>query len=130
MPHPRAKPGGRFMCYLHRSFLFAIDTPRSARTGRQRRTGEADFAVKTTVLHDLDFDRDGRQQSYLRVPQSRNRAGWGTVEIPITVVKNGRGPTILFTGGVHGDEFDGQIAVSRLARELDPAAVQGRVIMI
>lgn len=84
----------------------------------------------TTLLHDVDFDRDGRQRSYLRVPQSRNRAGWGTVEIPITVVKNGAGPTILFTGGVHGDEFEGQIAVSRLARELRPEEVQGRVIMI
>src|SRR3546814_3623191 len=31
---------------------------------------------------------------------------------------------------LHGDEYEGQIAVSRLARELDPASVQGRVIML
>jgi predicted deacylase len=46
------------------------------------------------------------------------------------VVKNGSGPSVLLTGGVHGDEYEGQIAVSRLARELEPGSVQGRVIMI
>lgn len=79
---------------------------------------------------DLDFERGGRQAGYLRAPLSRNTSGWGTVEIPIVVVKNGSGPTILLTGGVHGDEYEGQIAVSRLGRELDPARVQGRVILI
>jgi predicted deacylase len=61
---------------------------------------------------------------------SRNTSGWGTIEIPITVVKNGSGPTVLLTGGVHGDEYEGQIAISRLACELDPAQVQGRIIML
>src|SRR3546814_14118113 len=50
--------------------------------------------------------------------------------MPICVGKNGSGPTVLLTGGIHGDEYEGQIAVSRLARELDPASVQGRVIML
>jgi uncharacterized protein len=56
---------------------------------------------------DLDFERAGRQAGYLRAPLSRNTSGWGTVEIPITVVKNGSGPTVLLTGGVHGDEYEG-----------------------
>jgi N-alpha-acetyl-L-2,4-diaminobutyrate deacetylase len=86
--------------------------------------------IKSRVRCDIDLDAPGRQAGYLRAPLSRNTSGWGTIEIPIVSVKNGRGPTILFTGGVHGDEYEGQIAVSRLARALDPAAVQGRVIMI
>ena len=46
-------------------------------------------------------------------------------------MKNGSGPTVLFTGGVHGDEYEGQIAVSRLARRhCDPAPIKGRVIML
>ena len=87
-------------------------------------------ASASRVRCDIDFDRPGRQAGYVRAPLSRNTAGWGTVEIPITVVRNGSGPTILFTGGVHGDEYEGQIAVSRLALGLDPAAIQGRVIMM
>ena len=82
------------------------------------------------VRCDLDFEKAGRAAGYVRAPLSRNTAGWGTVEIPITVIKNGTGPTVLFTGGVHGDEYEGQIAISRLALDLDPATIQGRVIMM
>ncbi|WP_414475548.1 succinylglutamate desuccinylase/aspartoacylase family protein [Microvirga sp. M2] len=85
---------------------------------------------KSRIQHGVDFDRAGRQAGYLRAPLSRNSSGWGTVEIPIVCVKNGSGPTVLLTGGVHGDEYEGQIAVSDLARTLDPMAIQGRVIML
>ena len=86
--------------------------------------------IKSRVRCDIDLGVSGRQAGYLRAPLSRNTSGWGTIEIPIVSVKNGSGPTILFTGGVHGDEYEGQIAISRLARTLDPATVQGQVIMI
>lgn len=85
---------------------------------------------KSRISNPIDFDSNGRQAGYLRAPLSRNNAGWGIVEIPIISVKNGSGPTVLLTGGIHGDEYEGQIAISRLARTLDPAAIQGRVIMI
>jgi predicted deacylase len=90
----------------------------------------ADEAQKSRIRCDIDFDKSGRQASYLRAPLSRNTSGWGTIEIPIVVVKNGKGPTVLFTGGVHGDEYEGPIAISKLARTLDPARIQGRVIMM
>jgi len=89
-----------------------------------------ELATRSRIRCDIDFGREGRQATYLRAPLSRNTSGWGTVEIPIVVVKNGEGPTVLFTGGVHGDEYEGLIAVSRLARTLDPARIQGRVIMM
>jgi predicted deacylase len=85
---------------------------------------------KTRISNPIDFDRNGRQAGYLRAPLSRNTSGWGVVEIPIISIKNGSGPTVLLTGGIHGDEYEGQIALSRLARTLDPARVQGRVIII
>jgi N-alpha-acetyl-L-2,4-diaminobutyrate deacetylase len=90
----------------------------------------ATAAAASRVVAEIDFDAEGRQSGYLRAPMSRNTSGWGVVEIPVVVVKNGRGPTVLFTGGVHGDEYEGPIAVSELARTLDPATVQGRVIMM
>ncbi len=88
------------------------------------------MASESRVRCEIDFEASGRQAGYLRAPLSRNTSGWGVVEIPIVSVRNGSGPTILFTGGVHGDEYEGQIAVSRLARSLDPASIQGRVIMV
>jgi N-alpha-acetyl-L-2,4-diaminobutyrate deacetylase len=87
-------------------------------------------SAKTRIFHELDFDRPGKQIGYLRVPQSRDGGAWSTVEIPIAVVNGGKGPAVLFTGGVHGDEYEGQIAVSRLARRLDPQSVRGSVILL
>lgn len=84
----------------------------------------------TRIAAEIDFDKTGRQSGYLRAPLSRNTSGWGIVEIPIVVVKNGHGPTLLLTGGIHGDEYEGPIALSELARTLDPATVQGRVIIL
>jgi N-alpha-acetyl-L-2,4-diaminobutyrate deacetylase len=82
------------------------------------------------ISTDLDFERDGRQVGYLNVPNSTNESGWGTLLMPIAVVKNGRGPTILFTGGNHGDEYEGPVALMKLLRALEPAQVKGRVIIL
>ncbi len=86
--------------------------------------------VQSRIRCDIDFDQNGRQAAYLRAPLSRNTSGWGAVEIPVVVLKNGSGPTLLFTGGVHGNEYEGPIAISKLARQLDPKQIQGRVILM
>ena len=54
----------------------------------------------------------------LRLPYSRDDSAWGSVMIPITVIRNGAGPTALLTGGNHGDEYEGPIALFELARTL------------
>ncbi len=50
--------------------------------------------------------------------------------IPISVIRNGDGPTALFTGGNHGDEYEGPVALQNLAATLDPASITGRVIIV
>ncbi len=82
------------------------------------------------VTATVDFSAKGRQSGHLRVPQSRDDHGWGTILVPIVVVANGSGPTVLLTAGNHGDEYEGQVALLDLARTLDPAQVQGRVILL
>ena len=81
------------------------------------------------VATNIDYDRDGKQVSYLGVPISTNESAYGTVPVPITVIRNGTGPTVYLSGGVHGDEFEGPIALMKLARELEAAEVQGRIII-
>jgi N-alpha-acetyl-L-2,4-diaminobutyrate deacetylase len=78
----------------------------------------------------VDFDRDGVQHGFLKLPYSRDDAAWGSVMIPITVVRNGAGPTALLTGANHGDEYEGPIALFELARSLRAKDVSGRVIII
>jgi len=82
------------------------------------------------VLTSIDFAKAGKQHGYLQVPYSHNLGGWANVMVPITVVGQGEGPTALLLGGNHGDEYQGQIAIMKLGRELTPEMVTGRIIMI
>ena len=78
----------------------------------------------------VDFTRDGVQHGHLRLPYSRNDSAWGSILIPVCVVKNGDGPCALITGGNHGDEYEGPLAVADLAHSLRPEQVTGTVILI
>ncbi|MGY0057796.1 succinylglutamate desuccinylase/aspartoacylase family protein [Streptomyces sp. LZ34] len=53
-----------------------------------------------------------------------------TVDIPLTLVCGARpGPRVLITAGVHGGEFTGVDAATRLAALLEPDQVHGQVIV-
>lgn len=78
----------------------------------------------------VDFSAAGVQHGFLRLPYSRDDSAWGSVMIPVTSVKNGEGPTALLTGGNHGDEYEGPIALFDLARTLKAEDVTGRVIIV
>lgn len=78
----------------------------------------------------IALDADGERHGYLRLPYSRDDSAWGSVMIPITVIGNGDGPTALLTGGNHGDEYEGPIALLDLALTLKASDVTGRVIIL
>ncbi len=84
------------------------------------------MAISATI----DFEKDGLQHGFLQVPYSRNDSAWGSVMIPITVAKNGAGPTALFTGANHGEEYEGPIALNDLCNRIDISKINGRVIII
>ena len=81
------------------------------------------------ITSSLDFDKPGKQQGFLQVPYSHNLGGWANVLIPTTSISNRKGPTALVLAGNHGDEYQGQIAIMKLARELTPGMVTGRIIL-
>jgi len=82
------------------------------------------------IVPDVDFDKDGRQHGFLRLFHSTHASAYGYIPIPVVVLKNGSGPTALFTSATHGDEYEGQIALCNLVRNLDPARIRGRVIIL
>jgi N-alpha-acetyl-L-2,4-diaminobutyrate deacetylase len=82
------------------------------------------------VTTTIDFDADGKQFGTLSVPYSSNESAWGAVRIPIVVINGGSGPTLLCTGGNHGDEYEGPIALGKLARSLEAADIAGRLILL
>ena len=79
---------------------------------------------------DVDFEKSGKQAGHLFVPNSRDDSGWGTLLVPIHVIRNGSGPTLLLSAGNHGDEYEGQVALMKLVRALDAAKLEGRIIVI
>ena len=84
----------------------------------------------SSITATVDFDRDGVQHGFLKLPHSHDLSAWGSIMIPITVVKNGAGPTAILTGANHGDEYEGPIALFELASRLAAEEVSGRVIVV
>jgi len=84
----------------------------------------------STAFTTIDLDKPGRQVGALMVPQSTNTDAWGCTAVPLAVIANGAGPTVIIEAGNHGDEHEGQITVGEIIRELDPASIQGRLILL
>lgn len=85
---------------------------------------------KTRIFTEVDYEKDGKQDGWLYLPYSVTRSAYGNISIPITVIKNGRGPTVFLMAGNHGDEYEGQIALCKLIRTLEAGEITGRVIVM
>lgn len=93
---------------------------------RQEMFGDAESTAFTTI----DLDGSGKQIGFVMIPHSPHEDAWGVTRLPIAVISNGSGPTVILEGGNHGDEYEGQIAICELIRELDPGEIQGRLILM
>jgi len=82
------------------------------------------------VFSDVDYNLNGKQIGSLFLPHSIDRSAYGNICVPIAVIRNGPGPTALFIAGSHGDEYEGQVALSKLVREIEPSEIAGRIIAI
>ena len=93
-------------------------------------TARPPFALKESrIWTDLDLNAEGHQQGWLRLNVSSN-TNTGFVPIPIASFKNGEGPRVLLLGGVHGDEYEGQVMAMKLMRQLDLANVRGQIVIL
>ena len=84
----------------------------------------------TMIFTDIDYDAHGKQVDWLNLPHSVTRSAYGAISIPIAVIRNGLGPTVFLMAGNHGDEYEGQITLAKLIREIEPAQVRGRLIIL
>src|SRR5450631_1888534 len=85
---------------------------------------------RSRLVAEVDFEADGKQTGFIRLFHSVHSSAYGFIPIPIVVIRNGRGPTALFTSGNHGDEYEGQVALCNLARTLEAKDIKGRVIIL
>ena len=89
-----------------------------------------------TVIYDpskIDFAQPGKHHYQVAFHLD---SSWGYSLVPLTVINGLRTggprdtPGVVAFGGTHGNEWEGQIAVKRLCRDLDPAEIRGRVILM
>ncbi|WP_054313342.1 succinylglutamate desuccinylase/aspartoacylase family protein [Mesorhizobium sp. 1M-11] len=80
---------------------------------------------------DIDLDAEGRQFGTVTMPLNlAEGSGSQQVEMPIISLRSGAGPTLVLTGGVHGDEYEGPVALAELGRTLDLRHVNGHIIIM
>src|SRR3954454_13896913 len=78
----------------------------------------------------LDLDSPGRRDYWAALEHD---SIWGDHLIPLTVfvgpeAEDGQG--LVAFGSNHGDEYEGPVALKHLIREIDPAHVRGRIVLI
>lgn len=88
--------------------------------------------LPSLLATDVDYERAGFQTGTLRLPWSHDRSAYGHVPIPLAVLNaaTGTGPTVLLTGGNHGDEYEGPVALMKLLQRLPSMTIRGRLIVI
>ncbi|WP_287092639.1 succinylglutamate desuccinylase/aspartoacylase family protein, partial [Mesorhizobium sp.] len=86
--------------------------------------------MHTGLTHTLDFDRDGKTSGHLSIPFSIDRSPYFQVKVPICLIRNGEGPSLLLMAGNHGDEYEGELLLAKLIRRLDPKRIKGRVTIL
>ena len=79
---------------------------------------------------DLDLESPGKRTGNLRLIHSDNVYAGSVVPIPIAVIANGEGPSVILSAGTHGNEYEGQVILRELVGELTPERVNGRVIVM
>ncbi|MDX1402444.1 MAG: succinylglutamate desuccinylase/aspartoacylase family protein, partial [Kiloniellales bacterium] len=84
----------------------------------------------SAIISEIDFDSDGKHLGFLRLPHSVHRSAYGWLPIPVCSIKNGEGPKVLLMAGNHGDEYEGQIMLSRLIAELETGDLSGQMIIL
>jgi uncharacterized protein len=86
--------------------------------------------VHTGIVSSIDLDHDGKALGTVGLPFSVDRSPYYQVKVPYAVIRNGDGPRVLLMAGNHGDEYEGELALARLIRHLEPAAMRGLVTIL
>ena len=82
------------------------------------------------IACDLDLEGPGKRTGNLRLTHSDNVHALSIIPIPIAVIVGGEGPSVVLSAGTHGNEYEGQVILRELVRELPPESVNGRLIVL
>lgn len=80
--------------------------------------------------HALDLGSPGRRDYWVALEHD---SIWGDHLIPLTVLVGPEaepGKGLVVFGSNHGNEYEGPVAIRHVMREIDPARVRGRIILV
>ena len=83
-----------------------------------------------TIPVSIDLDAPGKRIGHLELVWSDDEHAYGIIPVPIAVIANGNGPSVLVTAGVHGDEYEGLVITRKLIAEIAPDAITGRIVIM
>jgi predicted deacylase len=86
--------------------------------------------AKTRLEVNISLDQPGKRAGDIFMRWSDNVRPLGVYPVPIACIVGKPGPTALLVAGIHGDEFEGPVVLSRLIDETDPARIDGRLIIL
>lgn len=78
----------------------------------------------------IPLDRPGLTSGYAHFHNSTNKSAWQSVRLPMHCLNGSDGPTTLILGGMHGDEYEGPVAIDALVRAIEIDALVGRLILL
>jgi predicted deacylase len=78
----------------------------------------------------VEIESDGFHAGNVYLDHSDNEHAAALIPVPIIVLRNGAGPTVLLSAGVHGDEYEGQLALRGFAHRIPLDEVTGRIILL
>ncbi|MEH6738641.1 MAG: succinylglutamate desuccinylase/aspartoacylase family protein [Sulfitobacter sp.] len=78
----------------------------------------------------IALDQPGLTSGYAHFHNSTDKSAWQSVRLPIHCLNGTDGPTTLILGGMHGDEYEGPVAIDALAHAVDTEALVGRLILL
>lgn len=78
----------------------------------------------------ISFNQPGLTSGYINLHNSTNESAWQNIRIPIYCLNGAPGPTTLVIGGMHGDEYEGPIAIENAVHSIDSDKLHGRLILV
>ncbi len=79
----------------------------------------------------IDPSMPGKQHGHLVLPYANAESGTKQLRIPVCSITGTQpGPTVTMMAGVHGDEYEGSLALQRMARGLAADSVYGCLILV
>ena len=86
------------------------------------------YAQETLTVGEVVCDPGQKKSGYILVPPGEDS---DAVRVPVTVINGSKdGPVLALFAGVHGYEYPPVLAMMRLAKELEPADISGKIIIV